>query len=129
MIQVSSCALFMKRWSLSIILVAVFILSSACTYDKPVEEAKNSPFATDSFTIDRDGHEEQAGNRKIIEQHLHSTNYPLVQRIMFGGDELPLSFGYSEGYQMVQAFINSHPSLSVEQWTAATPAEIYQLPK
>jgi len=73
--------------------------------------------------------EEQAGNRKIIEQNLHSTNYPFMQRIMFGGDELPLAFGYSEGYRMVQAFINSHPSLSVEQWTAATPAEIYQLPK
>ncbi|WP_312111294.1 DUF2268 domain-containing putative Zn-dependent protease [Brevibacillus reuszeri] len=62
-------------------------------------------------------------------QNVSSTNYPLMQKIMFGGDELPRGFGYSEGYRIAQAFLDAHPALDVEQWSAASPAEIYQLQK
>lgn len=69
--------------------------------------------------------EAQSENRKIIQQHLHSTNFTYMQTIMFGGDRFPPVFGYSEGYRIVQTFLDKNPNLSVEEWTAIPPEDMY----
>ena len=49
-----------------------------------------------------------------------------LETIIIGGSNgIPLSYGYSEGYKMIQAYIERHPEISVKEWTALNSKEIF----
>ena len=48
-----------------------------------------------------------------------------MQGLMFGGAEsLPRWSGYTIGFRLVQAFLQAHPAMSIEEWTALDAAEL-----
>lgn len=46
--------------------------------------------------------------------------------IIRGGNDLPYQYGYSEGYKMVKSYLDLHPNVSIEEWTALSPKEIFE---
>ncbi|WP_320938741.1 DUF2268 domain-containing putative Zn-dependent protease, partial [Lysinibacillus capsici] len=46
--------------------------------------------------------------------------------IIRGGNDLPYQYGYSEGYKMVKSYLDLHPDVSIEEWTALSPKEIFE---
>ncbi len=38
--------------------------------------------------------------------------------IILGGNGLPNRYGYSEGYKMVKSYLDLHPNVTPEEWTA-----------
>ncbi len=46
--------------------------------------------------------------------------------IIRGGNGLPYEYGYSEGYKMVKSYLDLHPDVSIEEWTALSPKEIFE---
>jgi hypothetical protein len=46
--------------------------------------------------------------------------------ILFGGNDLPKSYGYSEGYKMVKAYLDAHPNLTIEEWSQLSGKEIFE---
>ncbi|MFJ7661236.1 DUF2268 domain-containing putative Zn-dependent protease [Lysinibacillus sp. NPDC097162] len=57
---------------------------------------------------------------------LDSTNFNRSQKIIFGGDDLPSSYGYSEGYKMVKSYLKLHPDVTPAEWTALSAKEIFE---
>lgn len=57
---------------------------------------------------------------------LNSINLERSQEINFGGDDLPYSYGYSEGYKMVKSYLKLHPNVTPEEWTALNANEIFE---
>ena len=47
-----------------------------------------------------------------------------ASEINLGGNGLPYEYGYSEGYKMVKSYLDLHPDVSIEEWTALSPKEI-----
>ncbi len=48
-----------------------------------------------------------------------------ASEINLGGNGLPYEYGYSEGYKMVKSYLDLHPNVSIEEWTALSPKEIF----
>lgn len=57
---------------------------------------------------------------------LDSTNFKRSQQINFGGNDLPYSYGYSEGYKMVKSYLDLHQNVTPEEWTALSAKEIFE---
>ncbi|MEK5333611.1 DUF2268 domain-containing putative Zn-dependent protease [Lysinibacillus sp. FSL W8-0992] len=57
---------------------------------------------------------------------LDSPDFKRSQEIIFGGDDLPSSYGYSEGYKMVKSYLKLHPDVTPEEWTALSAKEIFE---
>ncbi|MFJ5764412.1 DUF2268 domain-containing putative Zn-dependent protease [Lysinibacillus sp. NPDC093210] len=57
---------------------------------------------------------------------LDSTNFKRSQEINFGGVDLPYSYGYSEGYKIVKSYLDLHPDVTPEEWTALSAKEIFE---
>ncbi|QST01405.1 Zn-dependent protease [Pontibacillus sp. ALD_SL1] len=60
-----------------------------------------------------------------IENDLHTVNLNRALEISMGGNGLPSSYGYSEGYKMVQSYLKLHPDLTPEEWTPIKALEIF----
>ncbi|WP_164670804.1 DUF2268 domain-containing putative Zn-dependent protease [Virgibacillus doumboii] len=61
-----------------------------------------------------------------IEPDLNKTDGKRTSEILFGGDNLPSGYGYSEGFKMVKSYLELHPNLSPEEWTGISAKEIYE---
>ncbi|MFJ8511430.1 DUF2268 domain-containing putative Zn-dependent protease [Lysinibacillus xylanilyticus] len=46
--------------------------------------------------------------------------------IILGGNGLPRRYGYSEGYKMVKSYLDLHPNVTPEEWTALSAKEIFE---
>ncbi len=57
---------------------------------------------------------------------LEKHNLIRALEIIRGGNGLPFSYGYSEGYKMVKSYLDLHPNVSIEEWTALSPKEIFE---
>lgn len=71
------------------------------------------------------GQESQAW--ATLQKHLRATDAQLLTGLMFGGAEgLPRWAGYTIGFNVVQKFLRSRSSLSVDAWTALDAAVLLQ---
>lgn len=62
-----------------------------------------------------------------IEPYLESPAGSEIQDMIIGGSNgIPISYGYSEGYKLVRSYLDLHPDLTVEEWTAKDPNEIFE---
>ncbi len=62
---------------------------------------------------------------RIIGRHLQATDPQLLQGLMYGGAEGVRRWaGYTVGFHIVQAFLQSHPDLNVREWTAIPADEL-----
>ncbi|MDX8365681.1 DUF2268 domain-containing putative Zn-dependent protease [Cytobacillus sp. IB215665] len=64
-------------------------------------------------------------NWEKIKNNLHTVNLNRALEIIRGENGLPLGYGYSEGYKMVQSYLDLHPELSPEEWTPIEAREIF----
>ncbi|MGE7843774.1 DUF2268 domain-containing putative Zn-dependent protease [Lysinibacillus sp. NPDC093712] len=46
--------------------------------------------------------------------------------ILAGGNGLPSRYGYGEGYRMVKSYLDLHPNVTPEEWTALSAKEIFE---
>lgn len=46
--------------------------------------------------------------------------------ILAGGNGLPSLYGYGEGYRMVKSYLDLHPNVTPEEWTALSAKEILE---
>ncbi|MGE7909670.1 DUF2268 domain-containing putative Zn-dependent protease [Lysinibacillus xylanilyticus] len=46
--------------------------------------------------------------------------------ILAGANGLPSRYGYSEGYKMVKSYLDLHPNVTPEEWTALSAKEIFE---
>ena len=60
-----------------------------------------------------------------IEDDLGKANTNRSLEILRGGNDLPNSYGYSEGYKMVKSYLDLHPGLKPVEWTALGSKEIF----
>lgn len=51
-----------------------------------------------------------------MQPHMDATSYRLMRRFIFGGDQVPRWAGYTIGCRIVQAFLQHHPSMTIEGW-------------
>ena len=49
-----------------------------------------------------------------------------ASEINLGGNGLPYEYGYSEGYKMVKSYLDLHPNVTPEEWTALSAKEIFE---
>lgn len=62
-----------------------------------------------------------------VKNSLDSTDPETVNTILYGGkDDIPQSYGYFLGYQIVQEYVERHPELTVDEWSQLSPEEIYK---
>jgi hypothetical protein len=62
-----------------------------------------------------------------IENDLHKKeDWNRLDEILFGGNGLPKSYGYSEGYKMVKSYLDLHPNVPIEEWTGLSTSEIFE---
>lgn len=61
-----------------------------------------------------------------IEPYLYEADINRAYEITLGGNGLPNSYGYSEGYKMLKSYLDKHPGLSVEEWTSISGKVIYE---
>jgi len=61
-----------------------------------------------------------------VEPDLFNVDYARADEILFGGDEFPVNYGYSEGYKIVESYLDLHPDVDVEEWTGLSGKEIYE---
>ncbi|HMN46272.1 MAG TPA: DUF2268 domain-containing putative Zn-dependent protease [Povalibacter sp.] len=61
---------------------------------------------------------------EVLRRNLDSTSPEKMQSLMFGGEGVAKWAGYAIGFKVVQAFLDKHPSLSVNQWTAMEAGEL-----
>lgn len=62
-----------------------------------------------------------------IEPYLESPAGPEIQEMIIGGSNgIPISYGYSEGYKLFRTYLDLHPDMTVEEWTAKEPKEIFE---
>jgi len=57
---------------------------------------------------------------------LDSTSFKRSQQIIVGGVDLPNRYGYGEGYKMVKSYLDLHPDVTPEEWTALSAKEIFE---
>ena len=60
-----------------------------------------------------------------IEDDLGKEDLNRALEIIGGENGLPISYGYSEGYKMVKSYLDLHPGLTPEEWTALGSKEIF----
>ncbi len=60
-----------------------------------------------------------------IEDDLGKVDLNRALEIIRGGNGLPISYGYNEGYKMVKSYLDLHPGLTPEEWTALGSKEIF----
>jgi uncharacterized protein YjaZ len=63
-----------------------------------------------------------------VRDDLNKTDLNRSLEVLYGGGPLPSSYGYSEGYKIVKAYIEETGS-TIEEWTAASPDEIFNIGK
>jgi len=64
---------------------------------------------------------------KIVEPKFGSFDYQDIEEIVQGGtNDLPVAYGYSEGYKIIRSYLEKHPDMSVEEWTSKDPREIFE---
>ncbi|AWE09274.1 Zn-dependent protease [Lysinibacillus sp. 2017] len=61
-----------------------------------------------------------------IEPDLNKKDLNRSLEIITGGNDLPLFYGYSEGYKMIKSFLDLNPNQSPEEWTALSTQEIIE---
>lgn len=61
-----------------------------------------------------------------IEGDLEKPDLNRSLEILWGGNGLPTGYGYSEGYKMVKSYLDLHPDLTPEEWTALSSKEIFE---
>ncbi|VDH00348.1 Predicted Zn-dependent protease (DUF2268) [Lysinibacillus sphaericus] len=62
-----------------------------------------------------------------IEPYLDRTDGTGILEMKIGGSNgIPNNYGYSEGYKMVRSYLDLHPEMAVEEWTAKEPKEIFE---
>lgn len=61
-----------------------------------------------------------------IEPDLNSKDINRSLEILYGGNGLPLFYGYSEGYKMIKSYLDLYPNLTPEEWTALSTEEIIE---
>jgi len=61
-----------------------------------------------------------------VEPDLFKVNYTRADEILFGEDEFPPLYDYSEGYKIVKSYLDLHPDVRVEEWTGLSGKEIYE---
>lgn len=70
--------------------------------------------------------EERLQWEKILSQG-ETTDSMVKTRFMVGGDEdTPTWTGYTIGYHIVQSYLDSHPEVDIDTWTALPPQELVQ---
>lgn len=57
-----------------------------------------------------------------LEKHDLNRSYEII----LGGNGLPNRYGYSEGYKMVKSYLDLHPNVTPEEWTALSAKEIFE---
>ncbi|WP_445480690.1 DUF2268 domain-containing putative Zn-dependent protease [Lysinibacillus irui] len=48
---------------------------------------------------------------------MDKNNLNRALEIIKGGNSLPHSYGYSEGYKIVKSYLDLHPNVLIEEWT------------
>lgn len=61
-----------------------------------------------------------------VEPYLDSNDREKILEIIYGGDSLPKDYGLSEGYKIVQAYLETEPNATVDEWSAISPQEIFE---
>ncbi|BCB04016.1 DUF2268 domain-containing putative Zn-dependent protease [Bacillus sp. KH172YL63] len=61
-----------------------------------------------------------------IQQHLDKVDVSRSYDIMMGGKGLPWGYGYSEGYKMVESYLERNQDLSPADWTPVHAKEIFE---
>ncbi|MCH7323355.1 DUF2268 domain-containing protein [Solibacillus sp. MA9] len=61
-----------------------------------------------------------------IEPDLNKKDLNRSREILFGGNDLPLLYGYNEGYKMIKSYLDLHPNQTPEDWTALSSQEIIE---
>ncbi|MDQ0174505.1 DUF2268 domain-containing putative Zn-dependent protease [Bacillus chungangensis] len=101
----------------STILDHLVLEGKAITFEKLVYPDANY------LSIDQEDHPDKW---EMIKPDLELSDPERQREILLGGNGLPKHFGYSEGYKMVQAFLEKEPNLTPEEWTVISAAEIYE---
>ncbi|WP_409368461.1 DUF2268 domain-containing putative Zn-dependent protease [Lysinibacillus sp. 38-6] len=57
---------------------------------------------------------------------LEKYDFNRAYEIILGGNGLPNRYGYSEGYKMVKSYLDLHPNVTPEEWTALGAKEIFE---
>ena len=65
-------------------------------------------------------------NWSQIEGDLDKADEERALQILRGGGDLPTNYGFSEGYKMVEAFLEANSSLSEEEWVMLSAEEIFE---
>lgn len=53
-------------------------------------------------------------------------DWEMFEMIQGGTNGFPSAYGYSEGYKMVRAYLEMHPTMTVDEWTTKTSEEIFE---
>lgn len=61
-----------------------------------------------------------------VEPDLNNYDFNRTSEILHGGKGLPIGYGYSEGYKMVKSYLDLHPNVTPEEWTALSSKEIFE---
>jgi uncharacterized protein YjaZ len=61
-----------------------------------------------------------------VEPDLDKNDLNRSLEIIMGGKELPMFYGYSEGYKMVKSYLELNPNLTPEKWTRESPKDIFE---
>ncbi|MFC9541854.1 DUF2268 domain-containing putative Zn-dependent protease [Lysinibacillus sp. NPDC056959] len=61
-----------------------------------------------------------------VEPDLNNYDFNRTLEILHGGKGLPIGYGYSEGYKMVKSYLDLHPNVTPEEWTALSSKEIFE---
>lgn len=61
-----------------------------------------------------------------IEEDLDKSDLNRSLEITMGGNGLPYSYGYSEGYKMVKSYLDLNPNLTPEEWLTISSKEIFE---
>lgn len=61
-----------------------------------------------------------------VRKHLKSTTRSYENKVMFGGGEFPVGFGYIVGYHIVKQYVKNHPGATIEDWSKISPEQLYQ---
>lgn len=61
-----------------------------------------------------------------IEPDLNKKDLNRSIEILFGGNDLPLLYGYNEGYKMIKSYLDLHHNQTPEDWTALSTQEIIE---
>ena len=93
----------------------------ASSFAKLVYPEAEAPW-TEALTPDQEREQWQA-----LQPYLATRNLDFQRQIMFGNDRFPLWTGYTIGFNVVQAFLEAHPDVSVETWTDMDAQELLQL--